>query len=110
MRIESSPLFLPSTILRSAATRPEEYGSLAGGLGRRAAERAHDDRPAGARLDRRLVDRFEIPGIGARSVDTEERDGHSLLHCERHRVDDPLEHRLPVDAEGLELQVGDGRL
>src|SRR5207247_1367615 len=31
IRIESSPLFLPSTIERSAATRSDEYGSIDGG-------------------------------------------------------------------------------
>ena len=31
MRIESSPLFLPSTIPRSAATSADEYGSIDGG-------------------------------------------------------------------------------
>ena len=31
IRIESSPLFLPSTIARSAPTSSEEYGSIDGG-------------------------------------------------------------------------------
>ena len=80
------------------------------GLGRRDAERVHDDHFACPSFDRRLVDRLEIPGVGTRSVDAEERDGHSLLDRERHRIDDSLEHCLPVNAECLQLQVGDGRL
>src|SRR6266536_3910049 len=63
-----------------------------------------------ARLDGRLVDRLEVRWVCARPVDAEERHGDALVDRERDRVDDAFQHRLAVDAERLELQVGDRRL
>src|SRR4029077_15311042 len=60
--------------------------------------------------DRRLVHRLEVAGSGARGVDAEEGDSNTLLDRERDRIDDPLEHRLTIDAKRVELQIGDRRL
>ena len=43
-------------------------------FGARDADRVDDDRFLRARFDRRLVDRLEVAGIGARAVDAEEGD------------------------------------
>src|SRR3954451_8547163 len=63
-----------------------------------------------AGLDGRLVDRLEVGGVRTRPVDAEERHADALLRGERDGPDDALEHRLAVDAERSELQVGDRRL
>src|SRR4051794_10202016 len=86
---------------------PDEVGD---GLRRRDPERVDDDDLLRTGLDRSLVDRLEVRGIGARAVDAEEGDANALLGGEGDGVDDALEHRLPVDAERVELQVGDRRL
>ena len=63
-----------------------------------------------ARLDRRLVDALVEVRLGARRVDAEERGVDAVLGGEAHRVGDPPEHLLAVDADRVELQVGDRRL
>ena len=45
-----------------------------------------------------------------RRVDTEERRGDPVIRGEAHRARDAAEHLLAVDADGVELQVGDRRL
>ncbi len=77
---------------------------------RRDPDRVDDHHLVRACLDGRLVDRLEVRGIRTCAVDAEERDGDALLDRERDRVHDALEHRLAVDAECLELEVGDRRL
>ena len=86
---------------------PDEIGHR---LGARDPDRVDDDRLVRTGFDRRLVDGLEVPRVRTRAVHAEERDRHALLDCERDRVDDPLEHRLAVDTERCELQVGDRRL
>jgi hypothetical protein len=76
----------------------------------RDAEGVDDDDLLRAGFDRRLVDGLEIGWVGASAVDAEERDADPLLGSERDGVDDPLEHRLAIDAERVELEVGDRRL
>jgi hypothetical protein len=73
-------------------------------------DRVDDDDFLRTRLDRRLVHRLEVRRVGPRAVDAEEGDGHALRNRVRDRVNDPFEHRLAVDAERLELEIGDRRL
>ena len=79
-------------------------------LRRRDPDRVDDHDFVCARLDGRLVHRLEVRQIRARAVDAEERDGDALIDRVRDRVNDALEHRLAVDAERVELEVGDRRL
>ena len=48
--------------------------------------------------------------LGARRVDAEERRVDAVLGGEAHRVRDPAEHLVAVDADRVELEVGDRRL
>ena len=79
-------------------------------LRRRDPDRVDDHDLVCARLDGRFVHRLEVRQIRARAVDAEERDGDALIDRVRDRVNDALEHRLAVDAERVELEVGDRRL
>ena len=72
-------------------------------------DRVDDDRLLRTRFDRRLVDGLEVTRVRTGAIHAEERNPHALLRCERDCVDDPFEHRLSVDAERCELQVGDRR-
>src|SRR5487761_1441804 len=79
-------------------------------LRRRDAERVDDDDLACACLDGRRVDAVVELGLRARRVDAEERCVDVVLGGEAHRLRDAAEHRVAVDADGVELQVGDRRL
>ena len=112
IRIESSPLFLPSTIPRSAATSSEEYGSIDGGSWNwlataplsRAVERLAGDRLP--RLERVAGELAHALGDGADPVEAEVRlDAVERAQRERdlaevrvagalaHAVDRPLDVR-----------------
>ena len=71
------------------------------------AERVDDDDLARARLDGGLVDALVEVRLGAGGVDAEERGVDAVLGGEAHRTGDPVEHRLAVDAERVQLEVGD---
>ena len=73
-------------------------------------ERVYDDDLARTGLDRRNVDALVEIRLRARRVDAEERGDDAVLGGEAHRIADPAEHRLPVDADRVQLQVGDRRL
>ena len=79
-------------------------------LRRRDAQRVDDDDLLGARLDGRHVDALVEVRLGTRRVDTEERRVDVVLRCEAHGTRDAPEHLLPVDADRVQLQVGDRRL
>jgi hypothetical protein len=86
---------------------PDEVGDR---LRRGDPERVDDDHLARARLDGGRVDPLVEVGLGAGRVDAEEGGVDPVLGGEAHRALDPAEHRLAVDADRLELQVGDRRL
>src|SRR5919201_881150 len=79
-------------------------------LGSGDADRVDHHRLLRARLDRGLVDGPEVAEVGARPVDAEERDGDPLPGGVGDGVDDPLQHRLAIDTERLQLAVADRRL
>ena len=80
------------------------------GLRRRDPERVDDRDLPRAGLDGRRVDTFVEVGLGAGRVDAEERGEDAVLGGEAHRLRDAAEHRLAVDADRRELEVGDRRL
>ena len=90
------------------ADRPAD--ELRDRLGRGDAERVDDDDLARARLDRGRVDALVEVRLGAGRVDAEERGVDAVLGGEAHRRRDPLEHRRAIDADRVELEVGDRRL
>ena len=89
---------------KPAACAADELGDR---FGRCDSERVDDHDLVRARLDRRLVHGLEVRRVCARPVDAEERNPDPLLDRERDRVHDPLQHRLAVDSERLELEVRD---
>ena len=91
-----------------ALDRPAD--ELGDRLRRGDAERVDDDDLARARLDRGDVHALVEVRLGARRVDAEERGVDPVLGGEAHRARDPVEHLLAVDADRVELQVGDRRL
>ena len=79
-------------------------------LRRRDPERVHDDDLCCAGVGRALVRRADEPEVGPRRVDAEERYADPVLHRERDRGADPLEHRLARDPERGQLPVRDRAL